>query len=165
MLERRYGPPTADLGLKKYHAGTGISVDGLLRSCRKVYDEARELPFELYSFDVNTEYLQDMVSRWLEPWQVRAIRRMHLHSDYEPLGRVSEVLAGDSLAGLRSLEVDVEDTGWDLATWRGERWLREAKVGRVEVVVGFDQVYWRGRAVKRECAEVLEKKMRCGESE
>lgn len=165
-LEKRYGLPTANEGLKKFHADSSLSVDGLLRSCRRIYGEARALPFKLYSFDVDDEhlrnmlttcdeYLRNMLTTWMEPWQVAHIERLHLSVRGGEVEEMKNTVM-EFLPGLKVLEVDFDDEGMVQAftnSWTG------LKIGKVEVVAGADRDWGDDRRSRRMMAERLERVM------
>lgn len=153
-MEREYGPANAREGLKRFHAGSAVMVDGLVRCCRRVYDEARELPFQLNSFDVDAGCLEEFAERWLVGWQVEAVERLHVSCEGEELVRVGRVVR-EKFQRLKRLELDV-------AVEKGESVGGESlrSVERVEVVVGFDEDWTFSRAERRRVADVVERLFR-----
>lgn len=153
MLELEFGPPTAQLGLKKLHADSAVSLEGLLRSCKLIYDEARGLPFKLYSFDVGSGVdFESVVETWLEDWQVEAIETLHVSCDVEDLAGIGDVVE-ERMTGLKVLEVDV---GGDMEDLTGSVRETGLEVEKIEVVVGFDWDCRVGRERRRALAERLE---------
>lgn len=158
ILELEFGPPTAKLGLKKLHADSAVSVDGLLLSCRKVYGEARGLPFKLYTFDIGTGVdLNSVMETWLEAWQVAVIERLHVSCDVGKLGEVGN-LVEKWMPGLKHLEMDVGGEMIDLVWVRGVA----LKLETVKILAGFDWDCRVGRQERRVLAERLERAMRGG---
>ncbi|CZT15383.1 uncharacterized protein RCC_12344 [Ramularia collo-cygni] len=157
ILELEFGPPTAKQGLKKLHADSAVWVDGLLRSCGRIYDEARVLPFKLYSFDMGVGVdFKSAVETWLEPWQVAAIERLHVTCDIEGLGKIVDVVRS-RMPGLKHLELDVVlDDVTDIVFER-ETGL---DVDSIEVVVGFDWNCRFERQERRVLAEKLEQALK-----